>query len=812
MAINPNIPDTIVVGGLTVPNTADPKWIDGGTAYTDPTFNIDDPTMWLPMTVISGLASGFCERAAVVSSNITGFPTNLTWTLEAPREDAANSAQVVKVANNIAMHGGTATIFTATTNPLMQTPGTAAGSNYMTTFDSAISSLIATGGFKKRVVNGGEVSYTDYTFATLAQDAKARAGNDISLTPQANGANIKGTMKLAYPAEWAKERKWMLDELKYTEAGVGYVRDVALPYSAKFIQTDISSTDIGIEAAFAAAMENAELVTDDTSVAEGTFVIDVGLINSSFASPFTVVPSDWGNTADPLADQSTVVFTPADTTVTSDTEIHNIKNYYITGISNNWIDFCNGYNFTVQRPIRVDLESRELSGKTITIDVFIKHPRIVGRNDVFFSSYLNAASVIVSGQSTFTTTNLPNNAAIIVVSGGTATINSGVANTVIVEPHGTLVMGSTNASVVDCCILTKEENNTRVSGTVVNRYRPNTTRFDAIQSCYVDFTLAQQIQITSGIIIDQDTTYTPINGVNGVIVQSGVTCTLPDSTDGETRYPGEIRVEPGGVLVAGSNLNIERCTLLPGLVPDTTTNQGNTPVMIGASAKVVGSDTFLSFEPGNFDGRIRDGVDIHSGATCTFIATTNTNTGMRYVTVYSGGTLILNSNADLAWSQNGVAGGLYVEEGAVVKLISNLADPGTAAPTVISVPRTIVEYKYNSNPPALRETKVGRFITHGMELDHSLGALHTGWNTITVSIPNGQTACTLMASTGVAESLDPILQPMYTATTEAGTTLLAGFNICTIRITSGGAIDHYQSFRCRQFYANPDIVINNNAT
>ena len=275
MSVNPNIPPTVEVGGSQIVNSADPRWIDGGPSNTTPTFNIDDPNFWIPMTVLSGLASGFCERAAVVSSSITGFPIGLTWVNEASSGHAGNAAQTAKTANNIGVAGGTATIFTQTASPIGIAPGTT--NNYMASFDSALSLLIKQGGY---VTDAGS-RYADFDALALAARANAaRWGYSISL-PTYKGTSYAVTYKNAFPADWAKERKWMLEQLRYTgeTSGptIGPIRlyDVdryTLP-AGTYASTTVTGGTLNINGMYSAAITSANVVTTDLSYAMGTVII-----------------------------------------------------------------------------------------------------------------------------------------------------------------------------------------------------------------------------------------------------------------------------------------------------------------------------------------------------------------------------------------------------------------------------------------------------------------------------------------------------------------------------------------------------------
>ena len=205
--INPNIPDFVVVSGATVPVTDDPRWVDGGIHYSAPDFNLDNPRMWTPMSVISGLASGFCERAAYVTG---GSALGLKWVNAAPKENASNAAQAQKTANNMALAGGVESSFIQAKDPEFSLPVNMPFSNYMAAFDNALSTILLSpyGGYK--TITGGT-----YTFDLLATAAYVRADGDIE-QPSAGGWSYREPFDYTYPAQWAKERKWMLDELKYT--------------------------------------------------------------------------------------------------------------------------------------------------------------------------------------------------------------------------------------------------------------------------------------------------------------------------------------------------------------------------------------------------------------------------------------------------------------------------------------------------------------------------------------------------------------------------------------------------------------------
>lgn len=224
------------------------KWIEGNTNATTPstdetpTFNVDNPQMWMPLSVISGLASGFCERRAVLDPVfITGTTTDQNsvqvnveknWYDDGPeaRDEIARNCM-----HNLAVgSSGDANLYQSTTNAMFAPIGSHGTSNYMTAMDAAITTLIS-GETAKYVTPNNQ----DWTFGDLAAAAKQTADatgveeSAIAL-PTSNGLpSLNAGIALNTPVEWAKERKWMLDELKWAVTvggGTSYAADAAANY------------------------------------------------------------------------------------------------------------------------------------------------------------------------------------------------------------------------------------------------------------------------------------------------------------------------------------------------------------------------------------------------------------------------------------------------------------------------------------------------------------------------------------------------------------------------------------------------------
>ena len=220
------MPDIQVTG-----NTFNEKWIDGGTASVSPTFNVDKPTFWTPLPTISGLVSGFCERLAVVSAGLassatagdatTQLLTGFTWYQNPSTQEqiASNSAMVSKCVDNIALGNPLNSTFTAVTGgAVMHIVGNPT-SNYMKGMDARITVLVSNGGFVSSAATPGPYTFsgTNLTLATAASARALVAGSAIPGTISSGGGTLlSGTMKVTLPATWAIQRKWLLDELRYT--------------------------------------------------------------------------------------------------------------------------------------------------------------------------------------------------------------------------------------------------------------------------------------------------------------------------------------------------------------------------------------------------------------------------------------------------------------------------------------------------------------------------------------------------------------------------------------------------------------------
>lgn len=236
---------------VTVPGTTTSVHIYG---YTEsPTFDVDNPQFWTPLSVLSGLASGYCERRAVINPEfVTGttvssgqtVPVIKSWTDTAATRDGI----VSNCMHNMALGKSVDSLFYSDATAIMFPFGTASVSNYMTTMDAAITELVSGGTYHYVDSTGAEYASTGRTaFGGVAEEAHATAAaqtettSAISMPVSGGGDQLCTSMAVGIPVEWAKERKWMLDTLKYTQTIGHTVPRISFSYFG-FAPDNISST------------------------------------------------------------------------------------------------------------------------------------------------------------------------------------------------------------------------------------------------------------------------------------------------------------------------------------------------------------------------------------------------------------------------------------------------------------------------------------------------------------------------------------------------------------------------------------------
>ena len=186
-------------------------------------FDLDDPRFTSPMSVISGLASGYCERRAAVDDTYAAA----SWTTDAVKENT-----VSRLAANIAINQNIGTVSAyGAGSETFQAPQSWTADNqtktFMDYFDHDLMDLA------HMYVTSGGTAYTD--FRDFAEYASDRAWDDEHYsnyggycvdTVAASGgkgvesdeADYTGTFVPTFAAGWAVERRDMLEELMYSIA------------------------------------------------------------------------------------------------------------------------------------------------------------------------------------------------------------------------------------------------------------------------------------------------------------------------------------------------------------------------------------------------------------------------------------------------------------------------------------------------------------------------------------------------------------------------------------------------------------------
>lgn len=204
--------DVVTISGGTLSEPVDVH-ISGATANA-PTFNVTTPEFWIPLSVLSGLAAGYCERRAVLYPEfITAVHGAEVSTKNWNTTSAAGRDEIVSnCMNNLALGStGSSAIFTSTSLGV-DLIGSAGANNYMTAMDAAIVSLIGT---QNDFVTDAAQPMTTATLIASARADAAAYGTPIG-TIAINDPTRNKKFHNALPADWAKERKWMLEQLKYT--------------------------------------------------------------------------------------------------------------------------------------------------------------------------------------------------------------------------------------------------------------------------------------------------------------------------------------------------------------------------------------------------------------------------------------------------------------------------------------------------------------------------------------------------------------------------------------------------------------------
>ena len=512
----------------------------------------------------------------------------------------------------------------------------------------------------------------------------------------------------------------------------------------------------------------------------------------------TVTPATWANDVYASALTKTVELVSSSVTIAdSSGDTYTTPSYYVTYMSSGTDALDNDYHMVdymtnIATPVsRIDIACPELSSSTVAVELFLDRPGDWTNTTLpFYSSYIDQNSYLVSAADTIDAEKAVNinsgYGTLIVLSGGTATLSNCSLQRAIVEPQGSLVIGSeSNTSVNQCCVLTKEESienvTIRTGGIVIGAYKDGTGA-DAIKSAYENFKRIYTGNTTSTVHIkDSTVTYTTAPDTDAIVIESGGTCIIS-----KTELTQDIRVLSGGSLIV-------RATSASG-----TTLNGEVNVLYGGYALASGTNFWL------------EDLSIYSGGTGCFINNVldgSYTAGIRNAWLQSGSLITVNSTCLLvyhtgAWNNEGW---LYVEDGAVARVISTTATTATAS-NILNTPRAIYSYKAKTSTPC--NVNYRRFSNNGLVFSGTQTPLHAGWNSCTISAITGQTVATFASSGLAATVVEPITEPLFTGQyqyrfTIFPTELQQGFLIKSVRVIRPR--DHYPEFYVRQFPTQAEI-------
>jgi hypothetical protein len=752
--INPNI------SGSTV----DPKWIDGGPENPEPTFDIDKPSFWLPMTVLSGLASGFCERAAVISGGSVG---GQAWEgTSASVKEGIVSCLAANLAKGVNPNTSMTNMFSSA-NTEMLPPRTSSTSHYMKSFDAMLTKL-ATGGYM-RVVTGSEP--TAYAFNTLSTDALARAQNKGSAATSvgSSGGTYTSRFMNAFTIEYPIHRKWMLDELKYTATGA----DTTYLNAVGDLTGYLLGTNEVIESAGTINSAVSSYIYNSSAGLSSETVGGVALNRQAYTLlEFTRIVS--GGTSYTISAASPIAYGMLATWSSAATIESPIDVYFgaarATDTDEDLWFISNTYNNTTSSWYNVPFYHSGTSTITVTQPYVTPSSYIVG----------SEAKITFTAQATSDGWNDGTEISCLdIKSGGTVYIDPGVPDAYRITSVGACNIGS-GATLNSGSSTFPRTSGSAYSNVLLgiglyNNYRPIMTFYDGLdQASYIYESGGTLTQLPMhgggryyGLYVfgaDNGPVQTEISLIsssndhimNGALIESGCTVTV---TSPKTRIEGDVGVMPAAVL----------------------------------------SQT---------DGYIAT-VRVASGAT----ATIGSECFMVYV--QSGGSLYLNDNCRLSF--------LYIDDGAKVYITGASISDGVITNT--------------DGNDMLGNVTVNLY--HQLQIS----GISSGWNT-SITATNRGTGNAQFAGTSYATPISGVraaissavlatnaTNPIHDITdavysgfgsstvggvTYSGYAVFGQLGSCTVTYgaqalaiypTDSGGMhvqDHYSSFRCRQFYKDPD--------
>lgn len=766
-------------------------------------FDLDDPRFTSPMSVISGIASGYCERKAAVSAAYAAA----SWTT-----DAVKSNTVSRMAANIAInhnigvlsaYGAGSETFQA---PQSWTVGTSPqNKTFMDYFDHDLAALAT------NYVTRGGVAYDG--FDSLAVAASARAASDVTVSNYtgytvgttatsggvggvAGTSEYTGTFVPMFAAGWAVERRDMLEELRYTPIPViddfYYCRESNI----YFVSDSTQDTTLSINSVVHTGIATGELIEDSdnmdlhiqTDLRYGQFT-DVSALTVNGASY-----ASWAAASTIPAGDLTMVWHGDAGEHTRQVPAAYLGAVWTYDISPSGIGSACRIVTQIQAQGNAPAEIGLLIDDNITgeypISVFLGKPYYFGTVPYFSDCYARVDTVSARVDTAYTQDDIPMYGNLIVLEGATVTVTDCWLDEVVVEPGGKLILDCQDTGLIGgprighCCLLISGNQRGSVEGLFTDINHPGTGRYEPlIENMYLDFaTMADYTNMTRCTLLTGGTiSQIPDEYYSAAIVPPGITVTLQNvHTQNGNRTMETLFIQSGGTAIVDNTddtaaYEISACWIEP----------GGTLIVHQLYLDSDGqADTSLT---------IRD-LTICSGGTCTFDGLGMTK--IPYAAVLSGGTLNLTELVGIGEGWDYYHSHMQVEDGAVVTLY----DANGTAKTAL---KDIYEYRSSSWLP--NSTTVKRFNSLGMTTADTEEPAVKGWNVINATFapvldggtPTGSSYATLFVSTGALVVDNP--QTIYFAG-EDSATIYDGFEIVTYKgfrdiITS----DHYPKFVYRKF-------------
>ena len=507
-------------------NNFDSKWKDQSTPCK---YDVDDPTFCSPMSVLSGLVSGFCERQAVVNSNFvtgtTASPVTVDWsaTTQASRDAIVNSCVQHVAAHDLlpsqvgaeSYKGPVSAAFMPADHDAKVDGNVMVDTTYMTHMDNLITSLVETGEYRTDLTGG--TAYT--TFSQLASSASAAVAGTVSAitsVPVQGGTNYSQEFMPSFPKEWAKERKWMLEQLRYTGGGIEQAM-------VNGVYVNCFSGDTEVRSYMSETY-------DDQWIPVGSLALAYDHVVSN---NLTLSGVNMG------ADRAYTTFNFSAAWHTHDVT-GDYGLYALVPDYGQKIGLPYGMSCTLK-----DADWITHSGTSAYVNVYIG---AVGGIDDPGDYFREESAVKISGASTYA---IPENSGwipVVILSGGTATISSGGTNligSVTISSGGTLIVGQ-NVSVGTCNVMCGGKYIQEGTFTNGGSYTDGIeTVFCDYRSCHGDFFYdpSSAIYVSGGTVGATSTT-----GVMNYFVENGGI--LIGSSRTATCYPDayEIAIQSGGTV------------------------------------------------------------------------------------------------------------------------------------------------------------------------------------------------------------------------------------------------------------------------